>query len=304
MAKKHKGLHGSSGFEVYYTNLFKDRWPKLRNALLGTPNYISWNPFNAKDSYFMDSASVLAALALPLDADLQLEDVDKNDAVLKCADFCAAPGGKTLVLASSLANLDYDWHLTSNERSNDRRSRLIRNIEQQLPKRIQEHIKITGFDAARWCRYETETFDRIFVDAPCSSERHVLSDSKYLAQWSPSRIKTLAQTQWSILSSAYRVLKTNGYLVYATCALSPLENDGVIARLVKKFNTAKVICKNIDDIKNKAVEKKLLNSITQLPEPEITEFGFHVLPDSQNGAGPLYFCIIHKMEIEKTLESD
>jgi 16S rRNA C967 or C1407 C5-methylase (RsmB/RsmF family) len=298
MAKKRDTLRGSDGFETYYTDLFGNRWPNLRDALLGQPSYISWNPFNAEEPYFMDSGSVLAAFSLPLDTSLMLEESTNSDEILNCADFCAAPGGKTLVLASRLSNLSNNWHLTSNERSNNRRSRLIRNTEQLLPEKVREHIKITGFDAARWCKYETETFDRVFVDAPCSSERHVLSDSKYLAQWSPSRIKTLAQTQWSILSSAYRVLKTNGYLVYATCALSPLENDEVIARLLKKFDTAKVVSKQIKDIKKAATKENFYTIIEQLPEPEITEFGFQILPDSQNGAGPMYFCIINKMDLK------
>lgn len=300
-------LKGSCGFEKYYQELFGDRWNFLRQALLDTPKYISWKPFSCTNSnmiddpYFMDAGSVLAAFALPLPRLTMAEAFsDKQLVNLTCADFCAAPGGKSLVLASRLSHLD-SWHFTTNERSNGRRARLIRNIEQQLPDCVRQNIKITGFDAARWCRYETEAFDRIFVDAPCSSERHVLSDIKYLNQWSPSRIKTLAQTQWSILSSAYRVLKIGGYLVYATCALSPLENDGVVARLLKKFDTARVNMQSFADILLQVKEYKTKDTNMQdqdvmdlLPAAEKTKYGYHVLPDVQKGAGPLYFSVIQK----------
>jgi 16S rRNA C967 or C1407 C5-methylase (RsmB/RsmF family) len=137
------------------------------------------------------------------------------------------------------------------------------------------------------CLKNEEKFDAILLDAPCSSERHVLADPKYLSEWSPSRIKTLSMAQWALLSSAWRMLKPSGYLLYSTCALSPDENDYVVAKLLKKFDNVKVCEPKI------ALNYKNFTD-SELPEYENTEFGAHVLPDKAGGAGPLYFCLLQK----------
>ena len=100
--------------------------------------------------------------------------------------------------------------------------------------------------------------------------------------------------QWALLSSAYRLLKRGGYLVYSTCALNSSENDGVIARLVKKFDDAEIVSceENVfsrEDISAYCTGKFDLH-------PEKTEYGFHILPDIQNGCGPIWFSLIHKKD--------
>lgn len=277
MAKKKdtSGTKGSQGFDLYYSNIFGDRWDALKVSLLKEPSYLSWNPYENEIEvpYYLDGGSVLAALSLPLEG------------AERVLDMCAAPGGKTLVLASKLPE---NARMTSNERSNERRGRLHKVVEEYLPEEIKSRITVSGFDASTWCKFEVETYDRIFVDAPCSSERHVLSSPKHLEQWSPFRVKTLGMTQWSILSSAWRVLKPNGYLVYATCALSPVENDQVIEKLRDKFDN--VVVENIDILQ---IQK---NERIPILRPEKTKYGYHVLPDVQSGAGPLFFSLLKKRE--------
>ena len=199
-------------------------------------------------------------------------------------DLCAAPGGKTLVLAS---NMPKNANLLSNERSPERKNRLANTVHDCLPQEIQERVTVICKDGAQMCLKNEEKFDAILLDAPCSSERHVLADPKYLSEWSPSRIKTLSMAQWALLSSAWRMLRPNGFLLYSTCALSPDENDNVIAKLLKKFDNVKLCEPKISlDYKN--------FTASVLPEYEKTEFGAHVLPDKAGGAGPLYFCLLKK----------
>ncbi|MBR4598631.1 MAG: RsmB/NOP family class I SAM-dependent RNA methyltransferase, partial [Treponema sp.] len=112
----------------------------------------------------------------------------------------------------------------------------------------------------------------------------------YLSEWSPSRIKTLAMAQWALLSSAWRMLRPNGYLLYSTCALSPDENDKVVAKLLKKFDDAKVLEPKISLNYKNFTE-------SDLPEYEKTEYGAHVLPDKAAGAGPLYFSLLQKIPL-------
>ena len=64
------------------------------------------------------------------------------------------------------------------------------------------------------------------------------------------------------------------------------ENDGVIEKLLKKFDNTK-IC----EIDFSAIYENYPN----LPKPEKTDFGYHIMPDSSQGAGPLFFCLIQKL---------
>ena len=267
-------LSGKAGFESYYSALYGERWPPIKKALVRDVRYVSWNARGA-EPYFLDGASVLAASSLPLSGARTILDI------------CAAPGGKTLVLASLM---ETDAHLVANERSRERYYRLKRVLENCLPETVCARVETSLGDGAKMCLAENARYDRILLDAPCSSERHVFTDMKYLAAWTPSRIKTSAIAQWALLSSAYRMLNPKGYVLYSTCALAPAENDGVVERLLKKFDTAKIVLDIIPHWKQKL--KPFCDTL--LPEAEKTKYGFHVLPDVQNGAGPIYFSLIQK----------
>ena len=290
-AAQEKTLKGEAGFDAYYARQFKERWPSLRTALLKNARYV---PIPAKvggaKEYFLDAASVSAALALP------------TAGCKRVLDMCAAPGGKSLVLAhkileearshaaegAQIENLLPEQFIC-NEVSGARRSRLAAVLDTYVDPVMRSRIAITGFDGAKWCLYERESFDAVLLDAPCSSERHVLQDPKYLAQWSPSRIKHTAHTQWALLSSAFRLLKTGGHVLYATCALSVQENDGTVKKLLGKFENAHLVPVNIP-------QKFFSCVLPACGKREKTECGFHILPDAHEGAGPLYFSLIQKAD--------
>lgn len=279
MKQKDKKPIGSQGFEEYYGSLYGERWPLIKEAFSKENQAVEYKVPGAEKSYFLDSASVLAALSLPLDG---AENI---------LDLCAAPGGKTLVLASRMSD---DAKLSANERSPERKHRLATVVETCLPSEISERITVSCSDGSTWCTRQTECFDRILLDAPCSSERHVIADPKYLNTWSLSRIKTVTMEQWALLSSAYRLLAVGGILLYSTCALCPQENDEMIERLYKKFNKdgdAFSILEANPDVKE--IEKC---AEIKLPQWEKTKYGYMIMPDKQAGAGPIFFSIISKQK--------
>lgn len=269
MAKKEAKLIGEKAFEKFYSEQYGERWETLKSSFSLESDYYEFRMEGALESYFLDSASVLAASQLPL---------ERAEEIL---DLCAAPGGKTLILAS---RMEKDAVLSSNERSPERKHRLATVVQNCLPEEISERVKTSCSDGATWCTRQTECFDRILLDAPCSSERHVFNDPKYLNVWTPSRVKTVANEEWALLSCAFRLLRPEGYLLYSTCALAREENDGMIERLLKKFK---------DQVEIVDFEPCGVEGHEELV-PEKTDYGFHVLPDRAKGAGPIYFCLIKK----------
>ncbi len=287
MKKKVQKIIGKEAFELFYSDIFTSRWQVLKASLMQQTFHAELCYENCA-SYFLDPASVVAALCLP---------VSDSDKIL---DMCAAPGGKTLVLASNMNN---DAALYANERSPSRKARLVNVIQESLPQDVSCRIKTTCSDATSWCKRESECYDSILLDAPCSSERHVLNDTKYLELWTPSRVKSICMEQWALLSCAYRLLKPKGFLLYATCALCPKENDETVLKLTKKFDNVRIISLHevqaIFEQNAKSIKPylKLPNDLSLdsiFAKAEQTECGLHILPDSSNGLGPLYFALITK----------
>lgn len=281
MGKKKE--QGPFFFDEYYFQMYTQRWDSLKDSLLSN-SYSIGISHDKYPEYFLDAASIAAACCLPLDN------------ALRILDLCAAPGGKTLVL-SFLAS--EHAHIIANERSADRRTRLVKVIEQYIPENINNRITVTPYDGTVMYKKNKEAYDAILLDAPCSSERHVLSSPSHLEKWTKARIKNLSFTQWALLSSAYLMLKPGGYIVYSTCALSHQENDGVIYKLLKKYENSTVI-----DIETQVLFSKL-KFITQKDIslfPEKTQYGIHILPDTSHGSGPLYISLVKKNEYAKKLD--
>lgn len=287
--KKNKNSEnrGAAGFDAYYTEVYGPRWNTLKNAL-SAESLHAGICYPSKKEYFLDPASLCAALCLPCSSS------SRN------FDMCAAPGGKSLVLAGCM---NEEASLFSNERSAPRKKRLDSVLAESLEDSVLQRVRTFCGDAAVRCRRETECYDSILLDAPCSSERHVLADPRYLCEWSPARIKTLSMEQWALLSSAWKMLAPGGFILYATCALAPKENDGTIQRLLKKNPEARICTRETirsimtENLSHAKFSIKLPASCSVesvFDSAESTENGLHVLPDTSGGYGPLYFSLIHK----------
>jgi 16S rRNA (cytosine1407-C5)-methyltransferase len=252
-----------SAFEAHYQGIYGSRWETLRESLLAPVRSVAYGEGLVKP-YLLDYASVLAALSLRV-----------PEAGAEILDACAAPGGKTLVIAGHLRG---GIRLLANEFSTERRRRLLAVLDGHLDAETRALIRVSGFDAAALGgrRGERGRFDGILLDAPCSSERHVLGDPAALSRWTPARPRFLAGRQWALLSAAFLLLKPGGSLVYATCALDPRENDGTAGRLLEKYGTA------------------VVPDPPDFTEGEATRYGRIILPDASGGSGPLYVARFRK----------
>lgn len=254
---------GKDEFQARYAELYGERWPALYAALLEPGDSVEYTEGLAAP-YRLDSASIEAAKALRLPESGEILDA------------CAAPGGKSLVIASRMGA---DVRLVCNELSSERRRRLVDVLDSRLDPGIRARVAVSGFDAAAAGGRQSERgrFAAVLLDAPCSSERHVARDASALAEWSPARIRFLSRRQWSLLSSAFLLLAPGGSLVYATCALSPEENDGPVDRLFAKYG---------DEVEADPLDAS--------PAAERTGRGLIYLPDRAGGAGPLFIARVRK----------
>lgn len=143
-------------------------------------------------------------------------------------DMCAAPGSKTTQMAALMQNRG---RIVALEAVRTRYYKLRSVVGAQGA----EIVSMRAIDARRFRPPAAQLFDKILVDAPCSSEgRFKTNDPKTYAFWSLRKIKEMVRKQRGILLNASRWLKPHGVLVYSTCSFAPEENEGVIDWLLRK----------------------------------------------------------------------
>ena len=104
--------------------------------------------------------------------------------------------------------------------------------------------------------------------------------------WTPSRLARDADVQVRLLRAAASRLAPGGLLVYATCSLAPTENDEVIDRLLAEPERPL-------ELHDAMVAGHLADAAAPLLEgAERTRRGAIVLPDTADGAGPLYWAVL------------
>jgi len=115
----------------------------------------------------------------------------------------------------------------------------------------------------------------------------VLTDPSALSQWSPNRPKQLSIQQFAMLAAALDAAKAGGFILYSTCSICNLENELVIEKLAKKRTG------RFKEIDMAALNPDLEN------QSEALSHGRIVLPDAHDGCGPLYFCLLRKLDKEE-----
>jgi len=150
-------------------------------------------------------------------------------------DLAAAPGGKTLMMAGMME--DRGW-LSAVEPVRERFHKLRRNIETAGARNIHTYMK----DGRSVGRAVPESFDRVLLDAPCSSEAKFSTlRPQSFAFWSLRKIKESQKLQKRLILSAWNALRPGGRLLYSTCSFAPEENEAVVDFLLHKKEDARLL---------------------------------------------------------------
>lgn len=145
-------------------------------------------------------------------------------------DLCAAPGSKTLQIAAAMRN---EGRVAAVERARPRFFKLKSNVEAYGA----GIVSCYSHDGRFVWRKVGERFDRVLLDAPCSSEsRFRTDDPASFRYWGVKKIRQLVSMQKQLLDSALRCLKPGGVLVYSTCSFAPEENEAVISWLLHRLD--------------------------------------------------------------------
>jgi tRNA (cytosine49-C5)-methyltransferase len=170
----------------------------------------------AGDIYIQSLSSMLAPLLL---------QPQEEDWVL---DLAAAPGGKTILLAEMMGD---NGKISAVEPVRNRFFRLKANLERCGVENTRVYLK----DGRAVGKLKPESFDRVLLDAPCSSEsRFRAGEPGSYSHWNLRKVKECAQKQKRLILSAFDALQPGGLLCYCTCSYSPEENEAVVAHLLKK----------------------------------------------------------------------
>ncbi|KAM4556691.1 5-cytosine rRNA methyltransferase NSUN4 [Fundulus diaphanus] len=228
--------------------------------------------------YLMDAASLLPCLAL---------DVQKSHTVL---DLCAAPGGKSLALLQTQSVR----FLCVNDSSVSRTSRLKRVLHSYVPKALltDDQLRVTSLDGTMWGEVERNSFDRVLVDVPCTTDRHSLmeDDNNIFSRSRVGERRSLPQLQMELLLAGIIAACPGGEIVYSTCTLSLNQNLGVVEQAIQLAE------------ENHGIQ---LQVVSLRPLVQIFGNTFHFAPDLHLGEmviphlaanfGPIYLCKLRRV---------
>ncbi|MBU2358580.1 MAG: RsmB/NOP family class I SAM-dependent RNA methyltransferase [Alphaproteobacteria bacterium] len=155
----------------------------------------------------------------------------------RVVDFCAGAGGKTLAIATQMNN---KGHIAACDVSEGRLKRCAERLRKAGLHNVQTQLLTSETD--RWVKRRKRSFDRVLIDAPCSGTGTWRRNPD--ARWRAHRQEGLDQLvalQSRILTSAARLVKPGGRLVYATCSMLSEENEAQVVAFLAAHPDFRVV---------------------------------------------------------------
>lgn len=184
---------------------------------------------------------IIAALSL---------EVENGERIL---DMCASPGGKTSCISSFIGE---HGKLIAIDRNNNKVNTLRKNLEYLKIENVEcykyDSTKLVDENGSNglWNTkppYPEGSFDRILLDPPCSGfgQRPLIIGNKNIFDF-----ENFDSYQKKLFSTAFRLVKNGGRIIYSTCTLHPAENEGVVEYILENFSVKLLdpsqCCRNIN----------------------------------------------------------
>lgn len=187
-----------------------------------------------------DVSSMLAVEALVSAYEALHENIDRP---VKVLDLCAAPGGKSMLLADLLDQRGIKYEIEASDISDSK----VKLIEENIKRCRLENIRAFVADASKINEGLIGSADIVIADVPCSGlgVTGKKRDIKY--NMTPELIEEILTLQEQILANAVRYLKKGGVLMFSTCTINKRENRGNAGLLTDRH---KLLAVNINDKTN------------------------------------------------------
>jgi 16S rRNA (cytosine967-C5)-methyltransferase len=150
---------------------------------------------------------------------------------MRVVDFCAGAGGKTLALAASMDNRG---HLIACDIAEKRLERATERLRRAGASIVQRKPLVSARD--KWVKRHAQSFDRVFVDAPCTGTGTWRRNPDAKWRLRPQDLTELVALQADILDSAARLVRPGGRLIYATCSLLREEDETQVEAFLASHN--------------------------------------------------------------------
>lgn len=217
-------LKNKQSLRVNRLKITKEELLKLDNRFmaLNTPDALSFEGAIVREKWFKEGYVFVQ------DENSQkvawFSDVQPGMRVLDC---CAAPGTKTIQLAAIMEN-------KGEIIACDIYPQRVELIKEAIEKAGTDIITPVVYDARKLYEcYDKESFDLVFLDAPCSGLGVLQHKSDIRQRMKPEMIDDIVVLQKELLDSNSSMVKVNGILVYSTCTLNKKENERQIQTFLK-----------------------------------------------------------------------
>jgi len=244
-----------------------ERVPWCRNAyyLPQRPNF-TYDPLLHAGCYYVQEAG-----SMFLDTVMQQW---VPDAPVVMIDFCAAPGGKSLLARTALAAGSV---LFSNEPMRNRANILAENVEKWG---YADHFVTNNYP--RDYRRAKMIADVVLCDVPCSGEGMFRKDEATIREWSMQNVEKCARLQREIVTDAWSCLADGGLFIYSTCTFNTHEDEENIQWMMDELG-AEVLPVKVDAAWN--ITGSLLDGFSQPV--------YRFIPGISKGEG-LFLCVLRK----------
>jgi 16S rRNA C967 or C1407 C5-methylase (RsmB/RsmF family)/NOL1/NOP2/fmu family ribosome biogenesis protein len=241
-------------------------WCQEGYYLTSRPSFVL-DPLWHAGAYYVQEASSMFLHAIIS----QLADTEKYYKVL---DLCAAPGGKTTLLANYFKN----GLVVANETIKSRNAIL----EENCIRWGSDHVVVTQNDPSHF-KALPNFFDFIVVDAPCSGSGMFRKDPQAIDEWSEENVLHCSQRQSRIIEESIAALQEGGYYIYSTCSYSFEEDEKIMDNIAA-----------MEGMKSVSIELPASSQIVTTYSPIYKAQGFRFYPDKIKGEG--FFIAVFQKE--------